>query len=149
MSQQSTVQGSSFQGAPVTASTESVTTALQKFQASLSGPQKQEFQKGQTDALPDSNSVLIFTAKLDASAQRQTSRCVASRLQGVLESVQQYTSVVGTFVQSNPAVSSILSSVIRASSPLKTDEPRSPLWYGEACGSHYSLRATSHPSLIN
>ena len=57
---------------------------------------------------PDPSAVIIFTAQLDQENAKQRSRCVASRLSTVLESVQQFSEVVETFVSSNPDTAALI-----------------------------------------
>ena len=60
------------------------------------------------DTAPDAIAVLQFTADIDSSNARRESRCVASRLQNTLQSVQQFTTIVDTFVSSNPTVAALV-----------------------------------------
>ena len=93
--------------------TDEITVALQGFQASLSPDQKVQFSTSQPSTPSDVNEVLAFTAQVDALKQRRQARCVGSRLQTTLQSVQQFTSIVGTFVNSNPAVAALVWGSIR------------------------------------
>lgn len=93
--------------------TDEITVALQEFQASLSPEQKVHFSTSQSSTPSDVNGVLAFTAKVDALKQRRQARCVGSRLQTTLHSVQEFTSIVGTFVNSNPAVAALVWGSIR------------------------------------
>ena len=83
-------------------STDPLVAALSDFQDSLSVEQKAKLLA--IDSAPDALAVLQFTAEIDSSNARRKSRCVASRLQNTLQSVQQFTTVVDTFVSSNPSV---------------------------------------------
>lgn len=93
--------------------TNEITIALQQFQASLSPVQKVQFSTSQSPSPSDVNGVLAFTAEVDALKQRRQARCVGSRLQTTLQSVQQFTSIVSTFVNSNPAVAALVWGSIR------------------------------------
>ena len=84
--------------------TDPINAALQEFQNSLSAEQKAEFFAANSGASPDTNAVLVFTAQIDCSNQRRASRCLASRMQGTLESVEQFSKVVDTLVSSNPSI---------------------------------------------
>lgn len=85
--------------------TELIKSALQDFQSSLTAQQKVEFFGTSHGALPDTNAFLIFTAQVDCSNQRRASRCLASRMQGTLETVERFSKVVDTFVSSSPSIS--------------------------------------------
>ncbi|KAL6719359.1 hypothetical protein ACLMJK_003598 [Lecanora helva] len=102
MPSQKTIAGIPDAPSTTPTTTQSITDALKRFQGSLTNDQKRAFLQLPNQLSPDGNSVLAFTAEIGASTQRQTSRCVASRLQGVLESVREYTCIVDTFVNSNP-----------------------------------------------
>jgi hypothetical protein len=60
------------------------------------------------NAVPDAAAVITFTKEVDDENAKRRSRCVASRLCGVLESVQQFSSIVGTFVSSHPEVAALV-----------------------------------------
>ena len=87
--------------------TEPINAALQGFQNGLSAQQKAEFFASSQGAIPDTNAVLVFTAQVDCSSQRRASRCLASRMQGTLESVERFSKVVDTFVSSNPSIGTL------------------------------------------
>ncbi len=87
--------------------TDPINIALQDFQNSLSAKQKAEFFASSQGAVPDTNAVLIFTAQVDCSSQRRASRCLASRMQGTLESVERFSKVVDTFVSSKPSIGTL------------------------------------------
>ena len=86
--------------------TEPLVAALTDFQNALSAEQKAKLLAA-NDA-PDATAVLQFTAEIDRSNARRRSRCVASRLQKTLESVQQFTTIVDTFVSSSPAIAALV-----------------------------------------
>ena len=69
---------------------------------------EQQNQLRETGAAPDAVAVIRFTADLDSENAKRRSRCVASRLLTVLESIQQFSSIVDTFVQSNPKVAALV-----------------------------------------
>ena len=89
--------------------TDPINVALQGFQNSLSAQQKTDFFASSQGAIPDTNAVLIFTAQVDCSSQRRASRCLASRMQGTLDSVERFSKVVDTFVSSNPSIGTLKS----------------------------------------
>lgn len=90
-----------------------IATAINDFQEVLNPTQKAELLAIHGATSPDAHVILAFTAEVDRSYQRRNSRCVASRLHGTLQSVQQFTGVVGTFVASNPALAALVWGSIR------------------------------------
>ena len=87
-------------------STDPLVAALNDFQDALSVEQKAKLLT--IDTAPDAIAVLQFTADIDRSNARRRSRCVASRLQNTLQSVQQFTTIVDTFVSSNPSIAALV-----------------------------------------
>jgi hypothetical protein len=75
--------------------------ALQDFQESLSSLQRTELLVHCREKL-DSTTILVFTAEIDKVNASRRSRCVSSRLFGVLQSIQEFSSVVDTFASSYP-----------------------------------------------
>ena len=90
-----------------------IVNAVKDFQNALSPTQQAELLAIHGANPPDVTAVLAFTAEVDRSTQRRNSRCVASRLHGTLQSVQQFTNIVGTFVSSNPAIAALVWGSIR------------------------------------
>ncbi|RYP87903.1 hypothetical protein DL769_000355 [Monosporascus sp. CRB-8-3] len=78
--------------------------ALYEFKSILTDEQRRELHG--TTAVPDADSVLIFTAQLDNKNRK--GRSVASRLHTVLLSVQNFCSVVDTFVSSRPEIAALV-----------------------------------------
>ena len=90
-----------------------IVNAVKDFQNALSPTQQAELLAIHGASPPDVTAVLAFTAEVDRTTQRRNSRCVASRLHGTLQSVQQFTDIVGTFVSSNPAIAALVWGSIR------------------------------------
>jgi len=80
--------------------------ALDQFQSTLSQDQKTHLQN--ISSIPDANAVITFTMRLDSDNAKRKSRCVASRLHTLLESVQQFSVIVDTFVSSDPRVAALV-----------------------------------------
>lgn len=80
--------------------------ALDKFEAILTPEQKKRLQK--ITAVPDTSSIIAFTTQLDNENAKRRSRCVATRLLTFLQSIQQFSTVVDTFVSSNPAIPALV-----------------------------------------
>lgn len=59
-------------------------------------------------AVPDATAIIAFTTQLDNENSKRGSRCFATRLLTFLQSIQQFTVVVDTFVSSNPAISALV-----------------------------------------
>ncbi|MCJ1348387.1 hypothetical protein MMC31_006619 [Peltigera leucophlebia] len=88
------------------ASGDQLKTALGNFEAVLTHEQKARLRS--IAAVPDATAVIAFTTQLDNENARRGSRCVASRLFTFLQSIQQFTTVVDTFVSSNPAIPALV-----------------------------------------
>ena len=80
--------------------------ALDQFQSTLSQDQKARLKS--ISSIPDANAVITFTMRLDSDNAKRKSRCVASRLHTLLESVQQFSAIVDTFVSSDPGVAALV-----------------------------------------
>jgi hypothetical protein len=80
--------------------------ALGEFQSKLTPPERARLQSLRT--VPDATDVMNFTEGLDAENARRNTRGVAGRLIKLLESMQQFSGIVGTFVSSNPALAALL-----------------------------------------
>ncbi|MCJ1345587.1 hypothetical protein MMC31_003794, partial [Peltigera leucophlebia] len=83
-----------------------LTTALDKFEAALTPEQKSRLQG--IAAVPDATAIIAFTHQLDNENAKRGSHCVAARLLTFLQSIQQFTAVVDTFVSSNPATGALV-----------------------------------------
>ncbi|MCJ1348383.1 hypothetical protein MMC31_006614, partial [Peltigera leucophlebia] len=88
------------------ASGDQLKTALGKFEAVLTHEQKARLQS--IAAVPDAAAVIAFTTQLDNENAKRGSRCVATRVLTFLQSIQQFTTVVDTFVSSNPAIPALV-----------------------------------------
>jgi hypothetical protein len=80
--------------------------ALGEFQGKLTPLERARLQSLRT--VPEATDVMVFTAELDAENAKRKTRSVASRLIKLLESIQQFSGIVGTFVSSNPALAALL-----------------------------------------
>ena len=86
----------------------SLATAIGDFQAALTPEQKQQFFA--SSSKPDEMSIIMFLVQLDQSTGRKR-RGVSSRISKVLESVQQFSTVVDTFVQAQPLAALVWSTL--------------------------------------
>lgn len=85
---------------------QSLLKALYDFQEILDPDQKKKF-LSQSSA-PDASAAIILTTEIDNENAKRRSRCVAARILSFLESVQQFCSVVETFVSSNPKIAALV-----------------------------------------
>jgi Skp family chaperone for outer membrane proteins len=80
--------------------------ALMSFENILTEEQKKQYQA--SSIKPNASSVLSFVAEVDENNKGRGSRCVAPRLYTFLDAAQQFTSVVDTFVSSNPTIAALV-----------------------------------------
>ena len=83
-----------------------LSTALRDFESSLSVQQKNDLHA--VNATPDTNAVVAFTAQIDRENASRRVRGVAGRLHKSLESIQQFTTIVDTFVSANPQIAALV-----------------------------------------
>lgn len=81
-------------------------SAIEGFKRVLDADQRQDFES--SNVQPDAATVLKFTAHLDEINSERQSRCIATRLQTVLQSVQQFSTIVETFVSSDPRIAALV-----------------------------------------
>lgn len=86
--------------------TDALSDAIKSFQNSLDPDQKARLEAIQ--AVPDAHAVAGFTYQLDQENAKRKSRCVAARISPLLESVQQFSGIVETFVSSNPHIAALV-----------------------------------------
>jgi len=84
-----------------------VAQALDEFQQLLTPAQKTEL-----DALsrgtPTADDVVQFIKAIEEGSKKRKSRIVAKRINGFLQSLQQYCAIVDTFVSSNPQTAGLV-----------------------------------------
>ncbi|KAL2010345.1 hypothetical protein VTN00DRAFT_6152 [Thermoascus crustaceus] len=85
---------------------QSLREAIYEFQSVLTPERNKELQA--IRSVPDARSIIIFTAQLDLEDPRRKGRSIASRLHSILESIQQFSSIVGTFVSSHPEIAALV-----------------------------------------
>ncbi|RHZ59573.1 uncharacterized protein CDV56_101052 [Aspergillus thermomutatus] len=83
-----------------------VGAALLSFEDILTEEQKRQYHANTTK--PDAASIIAFVADIDANNNSTNRRCVAPRLCTFLEATQQFSSVVDTFVSSNPTLAALI-----------------------------------------
>ena len=79
--------------------------ALEQFQDCLTPDQRDRFRVIGT---PTATDIISLTDEVNEKDSSRKSRVWAQRTRGILESVQQYSAVVDTFVQANPAISALV-----------------------------------------
>ncbi|KAF5963212.1 hypothetical protein FBULB1_13549 [Fusarium bulbicola] len=77
------------------------------FQAILSDEDRKKLQQLKT-TLHDSQSIITFTAELDLLDKNRRGKSVASRLASFLQTIEQFTPIVDTYIQSNPDIAALI-----------------------------------------
>jgi hypothetical protein len=85
----------------------SLNLAIREFQGSLSREENAALLAHSSTGL-DATGILSFTAEIDRVNANRRSRCVSSRLFGVLESVQAFSGIADTFVSSHPDIAALV-----------------------------------------
>ncbi|KAI1404230.1 ankyrin repeat-containing domain protein [Hypoxylon fuscum] len=80
--------------------------AIYEFQSFLTDQQRYEL--GRINAVPDADTILVFTAELDAANRERKGRSVATRLHLLLLSVRDFCSVIDTVVSSHPEIAALI-----------------------------------------
>lgn len=93
--------------------TDQLVGAIHDFQDSLTARQNADFFADHSSITSKSNAVAVFLAHIDLSNQRRTFRCLASSMQGTLQSVEHFSKVVDTFVPSRPPIGAQLWGTLR------------------------------------
>lgn len=93
--------------------TDQLAGALQDFQDSLTARQNNDYVANYSGTTSRSNAVAAFIAHIDLSNQRRTFRCLASCMQGTLQSVEHFSKVVDTFAPSRPPIGAHLWGILR------------------------------------
>ena len=79
--------------------------ALSDFEATLTDEQKARFA---TSLAPDANAAVKLAIEIDHENASRRGRCLGTRLVRFLESVQQFSDIVGTFVSSSPQIAALV-----------------------------------------
>ncbi|QGI71339.1 hypothetical protein CEK26_003676 [Fusarium fujikuroi] len=80
--------------------------AINSFRTVLTSEQLAEFDCIQS--VPETDAVLVFTAELDLRRQNKKGKSIASRLFPVLQAVHSFTSIIDTFISSNPTIAALV-----------------------------------------
>ncbi len=84
----------------------SLEEAILEFQDALTLDQKKQLQV--IKAVPDAAAVIAFSAELDRTNAKRQKSGVATRLYTLLQSVQQFSNIVDTFVSSHPKIAALV-----------------------------------------
>ncbi|CRK21321.1 hypothetical protein BN1708_013067 [Verticillium longisporum] len=84
----------------------SLEDAVRDFQSILTDQQRSKLNL--IGAIQGADTVATFTAQLDKENQLKKGRSVANRLRPVLDSVQAFSTVIGTFVSSHPEIAALV-----------------------------------------
>jgi hypothetical protein len=97
-------------GLAVRVSPSDLQDALSDFQSKLGIEDRVEFDKQVPvpGSPPDAAAVINLVTILDQANRERKGRCFASRLHVILESINQFSLVVSTFVSSNPATAALV-----------------------------------------
>lgn len=79
--------------------------ALHDYEASLSDQQKVQLR---SEGLPDATAVARLTNIIDEQCNENRRRCMGPRISLFLESIQQFSTVVDTFVSSHPETAALV-----------------------------------------
>jgi hypothetical protein len=86
--------------------TKSLEVALSEFGSVLNDDERKQLQ--QIKEVPNASAALIFTAKLDASNTTRRGKSIGARAFSMLQSVQQFSTIVDTFISSHPDIAALL-----------------------------------------
>ena len=82
-----------------------ISQALHDYEAILSDEDRHQLH---SEGLPDATAALNFTTLIDKECSSRRSQCMGPRLITFLESIQQFSRVVDTFVSSRPEVAALV-----------------------------------------
>ncbi|KAI0111099.1 hypothetical protein GGR51DRAFT_547299 [Nemania sp. FL0031] len=80
--------------------------ALAEFCGTLTDEQRRDLSK--IRSVPDADSILVFTAQLDATNRSRKGQSVGSRMSKALQSTRDFCAVINTFVSSNPQIAALV-----------------------------------------
>jgi hypothetical protein len=86
--------------------TKSLEIALSEFGSALTDGERKQLQ--QIKGVPDASAALTFTFKLDASNSTRRGKSVGTRAYSMLQSIQQFSAIVDTFISANPNIAALV-----------------------------------------
>ncbi|KAL2690157.1 hypothetical protein Neosp_004225 [[Neocosmospora] mangrovei] len=90
-----------------TAAVEDLENDIARFQAILTDDDRKNLQQLKTEP-HDTHSIIMFTASLDRFDPKRRGKSVASRLASFLQTIEQFTHIVETYIQSNPEIAALV-----------------------------------------
>ncbi|KAH8684390.1 ankyrin repeat-containing domain protein [Tricladium varicosporioides] len=84
----------------------SLETALSEFGSVLTDDERKQLQ--QIKGVPNASAALVFTAKLDASNLTRRGKSIGARAYSMLQSIQQFSTIVDTFVSAHPDIAALV-----------------------------------------
>ncbi|KAF4435897.1 hypothetical protein F53441_13405 [Fusarium austroafricanum] len=82
-------------------------STIASFQAILTDDDRKQLQQLKNTA-HDSQNIITFTAELDRLDKGRRGKSVASRLASFLQTIEQFTPIVDTYIQSNPDIAALI-----------------------------------------
>lgn len=95
-----------------TAAVKDLENTIARFQAILTDDDRKNLQKLKTEP-HDAQSIIMFTARLDRFDPKRRGKSVASRLASFLQTIEQFTPIVDTYIQSNPEIAALVWGSVR------------------------------------
>jgi hypothetical protein len=86
--------------------TKSLEIALSEFGSALTDDERKQLHR--IKAVPDASAALIFTAKLDSSNATRRGKSIGARAYSMLQSIQQFSSIVNTFISAHPEIAALV-----------------------------------------
>lgn len=105
--------------------------AVEDFQTILTDDQRRKLRS--IGEVRDVDTVMVFAAQLDRENQLKKGRGIASRLLSVLECVQTFSTVVETFVSSNPEIAALVWGSIKLAMLVGDTSLQGGLWADGGC----------------
>ncbi|KAM0421036.1 hypothetical protein ACHAPT_011107 [Fusarium lateritium] len=90
-----------------TAAVKDLESTIARFQAILTDDDRKNLQQLKTEP-HDAQSIIMFTASLDRFDPKRRGKSVASRLASFLQTIEQFTPIVDTYIQSNPEIAALV-----------------------------------------
>ncbi|KAH7270955.1 hypothetical protein B0J15DRAFT_417086 [Fusarium solani] len=95
-----------------TAAVKDLESTIARFQAILTDDDRKNLQQLKTEP-HDAQSIIMFTASLDRFDPKRRGKSVASRLASFLQTIEQFTPIVDTYIQSNPEIAALVWGSVR------------------------------------
>lgn len=123
-----------------TAAVKDLENTIARFHAILTDDDRKNLQQLKTEP-HDAQSIIMFTASLDRFDPKRRGKSVASRLASFLQTIEQFTPIVDTYIQSNPEIAALVWGSVKLTFRVRI-QPR----YFESLLRLNSYSPTSHPT---